>query len=376
MRHRREESSFFSSIKSIFNIKYILLALILLYFIFILNKYGNTIPDDNIISLMSKVNQLQTKLNEETIKCGHESNKKEKNKIKITKIKNIDTSLFWGDLTINVKDTIKNDITLSQENINKCLKIIDSDVDDIKRSEIWSQAYQEWYIYHNFFKGKFNGVYLDIGAHKPLSLSNTAFFDLCLGWKGLCVEPSETSNNFENIRSCNIAKHCVWSQTKKLIMIFRSQGDGSLIIDEKEQNRIKLEMPDRVKDLFECDAINANDLLTQYNVKNKYNDKMSLNSDNNLIEIDFISLDVEGAEVEFLKCFPFDRYNIKVWSIEVNKNEGNIDEIMLSHGYIKYDYLSFFQKRLDAIYVKKVIKTEYPWKKDFNEWRKYKRCQA
>lgn len=32
------------------------------------------------------------------------------------------------------------------------------------------------------------GVYVDVGAHEPLEISNTAFFDLCLGWKGLCIE--------------------------------------------------------------------------------------------------------------------------------------------------------------------------------------------
>lgn len=31
-------------------------------------------------------------------------------------------------------------------------------------------------------------MYVDVGAHHPLDISNTAFFDLCLGWKGLCIE--------------------------------------------------------------------------------------------------------------------------------------------------------------------------------------------
>ena len=33
------------------------------------------------------------------------------------------------------------------------------------------------------------GVYVDSGANSAVSLSNTYFYDKCLGWEGLCVEP-------------------------------------------------------------------------------------------------------------------------------------------------------------------------------------------
>lgn len=183
-----------------------------------------------------------------------------------------------------------------------------------------------------------------------------------------------------------MARHCVWSETKKLVMIFRSDGDASLIIDEKEQARIKRDVPDRVKDLFECDAIDANDLLNNYKLRNKYYNEIDIgfnnNIDNNLknedgkIEIDFISLDVEGAEVNFLKCFPFDKYDVKVWSIEINKNEGLIDELMLRNGFMKFEYLSYFNKRLDAIYVKVPIPVKFPFKdqQEKDQWSKFQRC--
>ena len=34
------------------------------------------------------------------------------------------------------------------------------------------------------------GFYIDIGAFHPFKLSNTVFFDQCLGWEGICVEPN------------------------------------------------------------------------------------------------------------------------------------------------------------------------------------------
>ena len=182
-----------------------------------------------------------------------------------------------------------------------------------------------------------------------------------------------------------MARKCVWSSTTSLVMIFRSDGDASLIIDKNEQERIKKEVPDRVKDLFECEAIDGTDLLNTYKAKNKYDQEIDLsftddnidtNGDNKKIEIDLISVDVEGAEVEFLKCFPFDKYDIKIWTIEINKNEGLIDEIMLINGYIKYQYLSYFHSRLDAIYIKNQENIKFPWvdSQDSDKWMKYTRC--
>ena len=169
-------------------------------------------------------------------------------------------------------------------------------------------------------------------------------------------------------------------------MIFRSDGDASLIIDEKEQARIKREVPDRVKDLFECQAIDGSDLLNTYKLRNKYDEEIDIGFNNDIddnlvnkdgkIDIDFISLDVEGAEVEFLKCFPFDKYDVKVWSIEINKNEGLIDELMLRNGFLKFEYLSYFNKRLDAIYLKVQTAVKFPFKdeQERDQWSKYQRC--
>ncbi len=53
----------------------------------------------------------------------------------------------------------------------------------------WSQLNQDTFIWHNFLADRGNnGVYVDVGAYHPVDISNTAFFDLCLGLRGLCIE--------------------------------------------------------------------------------------------------------------------------------------------------------------------------------------------
>lgn len=119
----------------------------------------------------------------------------------------IQHDLFWGDRNFNTDEYIKKleeELSSTDSEIfEKCAAIMTSK-DSIDRKKIWSQGYQEWYLYHNFFYGKINGKYLDIGAHKPFSLSNSVFFDKCLGWNGICVEPTETSLLFKGITIYNL----------------------------------------------------------------------------------------------------------------------------------------------------------------------------
>jgi hypothetical protein len=52
--------------------------------------------------------------------------------------------------------------------------------------------------------------------------------------------------------------------------------------------------------------------------------------------IDFVSLDIEGAELDALRGFPFDKYQIGALDVEHNYEEpkrSEIEALMKSHGY-------------------------------------------
>ena len=55
----------------------------------------------------------------------------------------------------------------------------------------FSQAWQDWLLYRNFFAGQRTGLYVDIGTNDAVKISNTVFFDVCLGWTGVCYEPQK-----------------------------------------------------------------------------------------------------------------------------------------------------------------------------------------
>lgn len=54
------------------------------------------------------------------------------------------------------------------------------------------------------------GFYVDSGANDAEALSNTLFFDVCLGWTGICVEPNEIYHKeLSEKRSCALVPECI-----------------------------------------------------------------------------------------------------------------------------------------------------------------------
>eukprot|EP00747_Dinoflagellata_sp_TGD_P117226 gnl/TRDRNA2_/TRDRNA2_172560_c0_seq1.p2 gnl/TRDRNA2_/TRDRNA2_172560_c0~~gnl/TRDRNA2_/TRDRNA2_172560_c0_seq1.p2 ORF type:complete len:129 (+),score=17.68 gnl/TRDRNA2_/TRDRNA2_172560_c0_seq1:657-1043(+) len=65
--------------------------------------------------------------------------------------------------------------------------------------------------------------------------------------------------------------------------------------------------------------------------------------------VDFWSLDVEGMEGNILKSFPFEKVEVGILLIEMNKNENNnmqIEQVMQNHGFKECG-----RTRFDRIYV-------------------------
>lgn len=60
-------------------------------------------------------------------------------------------------------------------------------------SDKGAQFSQDVFLFHNLYwdwpmRGR-KGFYVESGANDPLALSTSLFFDKCLGWSGLCIEP-------------------------------------------------------------------------------------------------------------------------------------------------------------------------------------------
>ncbi|QVL55429.1 MAG: FkbM family methyltransferase [Simkaniaceae bacterium] len=176
--------------------------------------------------------------------------------------------------------------------------------------DIKSQFLQDEYINEHFFKNKKNGVFLDIGAGLPIEDNNTYFLESKLGWTGLCIDPHPRM--FEKLkatRKClclDVAVVPFHKGTMEFMQLDKLKGLSGLVDYYGEQDKERINtLREKVGDVPEIISVKTlpiNHILETHS----------------LFRIDFLSLDIEGGELDVLKAIDFDRFFIDVVSVENN----------------------------------------------------------
>ncbi|HMI96846.1 MAG TPA: FkbM family methyltransferase, partial [Micropepsaceae bacterium] len=206
--------------------------------------------------------------------------------------------------------------------------------------KFYSQVGQDRFLLENFFRGKRGGVFLDIGAYDGETLSNTLFFEKTMGWTGLCVEPLPSA--FAKLRA-----------TRKAICenlcVGDFEGEGEFI-DADDHGGPNQQMFSGLTANFDPRHILRIEAMTKTRVKRKVKvTKLStLLAKHSLFDIDYCSIDTEGAELAILSDFDPERFRIKIFTIENNWDDAAIPNLMAAKGYeffakLEQDY--FFKRR-------------------------------
>lgn len=184
-----------------------------------------------------------------------------------------------------------------------------------------SQAGQDRVIDH-LFKGKIGGTFIDVGGYDGVTGSNTLFFEKWRGWKGALVEPVAVHRQkAATARQCPCVPYAVsasegvadfmvvdagFTQMSGLLSTYDNRLLSKVRADERHKERT-ISVPTK--------PLTA--VLNEVGIEHP----------------DFISLDIEGGELEVLESFPFDQHDVKSWSIENNTGSSDIGKLMLSKGY-------------------------------------------
>lgn len=203
----------------------------------------------------------------------------------------------------------------------KCKRDRETQACEDGRVSMMSQFFQDYYLYtRHFSKLKRRGVYLDVAANDPIHLSNSFFMDTCLGWDGLCVEANpDYIHKLRAYRSCRILPTCVGDRHGQKVKFVLGGGSGGIQATNKHMEQWKKEGREHPTIELECTTI-ARTL-----------ERMGV------AKVDYLSLDVEGHEMQVLRGIDWDKVRINVMTIEVSpKSVTVIEEFLSGKGYVRH----------------------------------------
>ena len=184
------------------------------------------------------------------------------------------------------------------------------------------------------FKRK--GFFVDFGASNGIDLSNSYLLEKNYDWQGILAEPCRIWHEslFEN-RKVAIETKCVWKESnQKLLFNQTNYAELSTIDDFSAKDSHAQYRQGGL--IYEVETISLNDLLAKYNAP---------------YQIDYLSIDTEGSELDILENFNWDRYSFEAITVEHNYtiNREKIYRLLENKGY-KRKFVEF--SLFDDWYVK------------------------
>ena len=188
-----------------------------------------------------------------------------------------------------------------------------------------SQARQDLWLMEEVFPGKRNGFFIEIGSADGLALSNTYLLERRMGWRGVCVEANpllyrELTCN----RNATAINTCV-DETEGEVAFEQNGLLGGICGTDTDNDRrtatgtmVMVKTVPLVDILDKCKAPTV---------------------------IDYLSIDVEGAEARILGTFPFARYTFV--SISVERPSEALQQVFTRNGYTLVKIIPF----LDHLYI-------------------------
>ncbi len=167
---------------------------------------------------------------------------------------------------------------------------------------IYSQNGEDCFI-ENYFKGKKNGTYIDVGSFHPKQFSNTFKLYDSYHWSGISIDARPGSSVlFNKIRPRDLAIETPISNIPTSLEYF-SWGDHSEnTMDPAQANALEKTLGPPLK-VITMQTRTLKSILDSHLEKNKI--------------IDLMSVDVEGLDLEVLKSNDWKSYRPKLLVVEI-----------------------------------------------------------
>jgi FkbM family methyltransferase len=173
-------------------------------------------------------------------------------------------------------------------------------------------------------KGKRNGYFIEIGAVDGVYLSNTYLLETQYGWTGVCIEPSSKYGDLIKNRSSLCFPVCLSDKAGEVVEFV--EGTTEKWGTDESHHTLS-----GIQKYF--NAHQTKGITIKLRTRTLEDVLIAANAPT---DIDYMSIDTEGSELIILKNFPFNKYKIKLITIEhsyVEPQRTLIRELLTKNGY-------------------------------------------
>jgi FkbM family methyltransferase len=189
-------------------------------------------------------------------------------------------------------------------------------------------------ILRRIFEGKQKGFYVDVGAYHPQRFSNTYFFYV-RGWRGINIDARPGCMDlFNAVRPDDINIESAIANERREMTYFMFDDPALNSFDEKlsrSRDKTAYSIIDR-RTLFTAPLA---EVLDEHLAPDQ--------------EIDFLSVDVEGLDLEVLKSNNWDKY--RPYCVLVERTDYSLERIERDdvYGYLKEKNYDLFAKTANTL---------------------------
>jgi len=182
-----------------------------------------------------------------------------------------------------------------------------------------SQDQEDQFLVNKYFKGLCGGTYVELGGLDGVRFSNSHLFHHGLDWKGVLIEPNPKSfaslqGNRPNDDTFNFA---VCSHSSEVTFVNSGEGAVTGILEFMAPSFVSTWHPENAEHTkIRCEPLS--NILEQ----------SALRTETQMI--DFLSLDVEGAEFEVLKTIDFDKVEFGIIFYEADEHNPLKNQAMIT----------------------------------------------
>ena len=209
-----------------------------------------------------------------------------------------------------------------------------------------NSEHNEQQLIREFFGNKTDGFYVDVGANHPTIESQTWHLDQ-LGWKGLLLEPIPSyCDMLRKERIGTVVPYACSSPEdhNKVLKLILAGGHSTL-------NSKPIALGDRSQETIDVTCRTLDSILEENKAP---------------VGFDFISIDIEGHEMEMFKGFTIEKWKPKMVLLEDHVLNHQKHNHMKAHGY-----QLILRTGLNAWYVPDTEQYHFSLRAKFEIFRKY-----